>query len=82
MNDYLIIGSPSCGYCNNAKQLLESKGKSYNYVMMNELTSSEVTQYEATAGAPFRTVPQIFEIDGDDLKYVGGFSELAQSFRG
>lgn len=78
---YLIIGSPSCGYCNNAKALLDQKKLPYEYTLMNHLTSTQVTELEQIAGVPFRTVPQIFIEEGEETTYVGGFTELAQSFR-
>lgn len=80
-SDYIVIGSQSCAYCVNAKKLLESKELSYEYLMMNELRGSEVAEYENIAGGQFRTVPQIFKREGETLAYVGGFTELAQTFR-
>jgi len=80
-SDYIVIGSQSCPYCINAKKLLESKDMSYDYLMMNELKGSEVAVYENIAGGQFRTVPQIFKQEGENLTHVGGFTELAQSFR-
>lgn len=81
MSEYLIIGSERCAYCNNAKALLHQKALPFEYTLMNNLTSREVTELEEIAGTTFRTVPQIFIEEDNKLTYIGGYSELAQSFR-
>lgn len=83
-SEYLMIGSAHCGYCRNAKQLLESKDIEYTYADMNEINGGDVAALEKIAGATsgFRTVPQIFKYkEGGGLDYIGGFTELAQSFK-
>jgi glutaredoxin 3 len=81
-SEYLMIGSPACGYCTNAKKLLESKEIEFTYANVNDINGADVAALEEVAGGPFRTVPQIFKYKkGGGLDYVGGYTELAQSFR-
>ena len=65
-----IYTTPICGFCAQAKRLLDQKGASYTEidVMMNPGKRGEMTS-RANGG---RTVPQIF-IDG---KHVGGCDDL------
>lgn len=73
---YNIYGTQMCGYCTQAKQLLESKNIPYNYVDLTELSQDEKNNLMAVAGTVFRTVPQIFSVENNELQYVGGFTDL------
>lgn len=66
-----IYGKDNCAYCNMAKQLCESKGLDYEYVMLDEdYTQDEFFEKFPTA----RTFPQII-MDGEA---IGGFNELRE----
>lgn len=74
---YIIYGTLSCGYCTQAKQILEQEGMDYSYVDLTETTPGEQAKLMEIAGKPFRTVPQIFHKGfGNQLEYIGGFTEL------
>jgi len=76
-SDYIVIGTEFCSFCNSAKQLLEQKEIVYTYKDLGELEVAEVNVLQKIAGAPFRTVPQIFKYNpGGGLDYIGGFNEL------
>lgn len=78
---YAIYATPGCGYCLQAKRLLESKGIDYTYTLLSEVDGAQQALLQETAGRPFRTVPQIFKLNEEDaLSYVGGFTELKESF--
>lgn len=62
---------PYCGYCVNAKQLLEAEGVSYEEIDIITANISRERLSEMTGG---RTVPQIV-IRG---KSIGGFSEMLE----
>lgn len=47
-----------------------------------EVTPHEQKVLQETAGKQFRTVPQIFLNDGEELKYIGGFTDLKATFEG
>lgn len=80
---YIIYGTESCGYCTQAKNLLEGSGDDYAYVDLTETTPGEQAKLMEIAGKPFRTVPQIFfKGFGNELKYIGGFTDLKEHLKG
>ncbi len=75
MSRYTIFGHDACGFCRQAKQLLEEKELKYRYVDIHKegITKDALSQL---IGKEVYTVPQIFE----DKRYVGGFDDLTHSF--
>ena len=61
----------NCPYCVRAKNLLNSKGLSFEEINLDG-KDQELNELRTRTGQ--RTIPQIFIDD----KFVGGFSELAQ----
>jgi glutaredoxin 1 len=76
---YVIVGTPTCGYCRQAKQLCTDKQLEYEYVCLTQVAPAEQDRLMAVAGQAFRTVPQIFTVEGDEWSYVGGYTELRES---
>lgn len=71
MKEVTVYTSNPCGYCENAKQLLQRLGIPYEEISLTNnptLRASISTQYGG-----WRTVPMI--VIGDE--FVGGFQELA-----
>lgn len=64
-----IYTADYCGYCHQAKQLLNKKGVNYQEIRV-DLDSAKKTEMIERSGR--RTVPEIF-INGD---LVGGFDDL------
>ena len=88
---YEIYGSASCGYCTQAKALLEARDLEYNYFDLADVSGDMQTELMNIAGHQFRTVPQIFieqhdeRFDNERVRkriYVGGFTELSESLKG
>lgn len=80
MSKYTIYSTVGCGYCIQAKRLLESKEIDFDYIDLSELDGADKAQLQEIAGIPFRTVPQIFKRNEEgQLDYVGGFTELKAS---
>ncbi|MDX2464804.1 MAG: glutaredoxin domain-containing protein [Porticoccus sp.] len=73
MKRFTIFGHDACGFCRQAKAVLESKNLEFRYVNIHEEGISPADLAE-TVGRPVNTVPQIFH--GKD--YVGGYQELMQ----
>ncbi len=75
---FTIYSKPGCTYCEQAKELLKSKGLQYEELILDvgQLKDPGVTYYtvnqlkEKVPAA--RTVPQIFK----DGEHVGGFDAL------
>ena len=82
-SEYLIIGKEYCGFCANSKKLLDSKSIEYTYADIQDINSADVAALQEVAKVEsFRTVPQIFKYKvGGGLEYIGGYTELAESFR-
>lgn len=66
-----IYTTPVCPYCNNAKQLLKSKGVEYQEIAMQNLSAEDRASLMQKTNN-YRTVPQIFI--GEE--FIGGFDQL------
>lgn len=73
MKSYTIFGHQACGFCRQAKALLESKEFPFRFVDIHEEGISPA-DLEKTVGRPVNTVPQIFY----GKEYVGGYQELTK----
>lgn len=71
MKRFTIFGHDACGFCRQAKAILESKNLEFRYVNIHEEGISPEDLAE-TVGRPVNTVPQIFH----GKEYVGGYQEL------
>ncbi len=70
MAEVKIYSKNNCPYCERAKNLLKSKGVSYEEI---NLEGKQAEMQELVKKTGLRTVPQIF-INGT---LVGGFTDLA-----
>ena len=71
MNKYIIYGKPSCGYCLQAKQLLEMEQLPFEYKNLGTHYSlQEVMELFPNA----RTFPMIVK----DSEVVGGYKDLCE----
>lgn len=74
---YIVYGKPNCTFCDQAKQLLESKNIDFKYVEVGSEISKE--QLFETLGFEVRSVPQIVKMANGFGEYVGGFDQLKES---
>lgn len=79
---YIVVGTPVCGYCRQAKDLLERNGLEYDYRDLTQIALTEQERLMAVAGQVFRTVPQIFTVEGEEWNHIGGYTELNKSLNG
>jgi len=79
---YVVIGTPVCGYCTQAKAVLERKELEYEYRDLTEISVKEQARLMDIAEKEFRTVPQIFVVEDDKWCYVGGYTELNKLLNG
>lgn len=70
----VVYGKDNCVFCEKAKDLLQSKGLSYEYIDVYEDDSALVMFRERG----FKTVPQIWI----DHHHVGGYTELVEYLGG
>lgn len=78
---YTVYSKPNCTFCDQAKQLLNSKGLEYEEFIIDVGQPKDESKSYVTAAylkelvPTARTVPQIFK---DDV-LIGGFVELRNS---
>ena len=65
-----IYSTSWCGYCRNAKRLLDERGLSYDEIDIEEIGWSRDDLYDLTGG---RTLPQIVINE----KPVGGYDDFS-----
>jgi len=70
MKKIIIYSSNNCGYCELAKNLLDSLSYQYQEINIQELPNKRDEMLRKSNGR--RTVPQIFISD----VHVGGYEEL------
>jgi glutaredoxin 3 len=73
MKDVVVYTASYCGYCRQAKALLQKKGVAFREVDVTTDDAMREKLVELSDG--MRTVPQIF-IGGEHL---GGYSDLAEA---
>ena len=78
---YEVYGTPICGYCVQAKRLLEDRELNYRYFDLTDVDEAKQDKLMEIAGFQFRTVPQIFTVEDGERKYVGGYTELNESLK-
>ena len=79
MNKYIIYSKPSCGYCLQAKQLLEIEQLPFDYLTLGTHYSlGDLMKLSPDA----KSFPQIFVVDENGNKeLVGGFSDLVEHLK-
>jgi len=70
MNKIIIYSSNNCGYCELAKNLLDSLNYQYQDINIQEIPDKRDEMLKRSNGK--RTVPQIFISD----LHVGGYDDL------
>ena len=71
MSKYTIYSKPSCGYCLQAKQLLEQNKLEFEYKQLGTHYNLDELM---TLAPNAKSFPQVFE----DGVLVGGFSDLVE----
>lgn len=75
---YLIFGSMGCGYCRQAKLLLETHKKSFKFIdIYSEPGKMLLDNYRNNniIDKDFRTMPMIVK---QESKFIGGFDNLSK----
>ena len=71
--DFLVYTTQYCPYCTAAKRLLSGNDLSYQEVQLDNEPHKLQT---LSAETGHRTVPIIFDLRGEEPRYVGGFDQL------
>ena len=73
---YTIYSKPNCGYCLQAKQLLEQNKLEFEYKNLGTHYNLDELM---TLSPDAKSFPQIFVVDENDNKdLIGGFSDLVE----
>jgi len=68
---YVMVTRRNCSYCEQAKQLINSKGGSVSHYSLDECR----WLLDLFKKADLKTVPQIWDFRG---KHIGGYKELKE----
>ena len=78
MSTYIVYGKDNCSYCTNAKNMLTSRNEKFQYKNLDSDYTLQTLKdlVKDIADIEPKTFPQIICISGDNVKYIGGFTEL------
>jgi glutaredoxin len=71
---YILFIKEECPFCRKAMEFLEKKELSYSVV--NFLPGQQTVLKEIKEAYNWPTVPMVFERQGSDIKFIGGFTDL------
>lgn len=77
MDEYVIITSPDCKWCDKAKTVLNERGLTYA-----EFSTTEPPTRHLFFALKLKTVPQIFRAawGNRSVEYIGGYEDLERHF--
>jgi glutaredoxin len=78
---YEVYGTKGCRFCIEAARLLDRRELDYTYTDISLLTEHDKEKLQKAAGKRFMSVPQIFLRTEEGLGYIGGYTELLESFK-
>lgn len=79
MSKYTIYSKPSCGYCLQARDLLEQNNLDFEYLQLGTHYSLDELM---TLSPDAKSFPQIFVVDENGNKeLVGGYTELVEHLK-
>jgi len=74
---YILYVKASCPYCVDAEKLLSERGQQYTVIPFdNQLDALEHMKWAYS----HETVPMIFEKDGNNILFIGGYTDLVLHF--
>lgn len=79
MVKFKIYGKTNCPSCVSAKQLLEQKGKSFDYLVFGK--DFDLGNF-SSFNKSHKSFPLITVVEGDVEKYLGGLHQLQQVLNG
>ena len=71
---YIIYSKPSCGYCSQAKELLEQNNLDFEYLQLGTHYNLDVLM---TLAPNAKSFPQVFK----DGELIGGYNDLVESLK-
>ncbi|MBJ23563.1 MAG: glutaredoxin [Euryarchaeota archaeon] len=74
--DFLIYSADHCPYCVAAERYLQGSGFSFTII---DLSLNHEKRMEIIKQTNHRTVPVIFDLRNNKIKFIGGFDDLQAS---
>ena len=71
---YVLFVKPGCPYCVDAVSLLEKKGEEMKVVTFQEDQEEVLNEIKSAYSWP--TVPMILTVDGLNIEFIGGYTDL------
>ena len=72
---FYLYSNSNCPFCTKAKNLLDKRG--YAHIAM-ELGWDHPTLARLKEKTDWKTIPMVFELQGRDHKFVGGYTDLVE----
>lgn len=73
---YILFAKDSCPYCRKAVKLLQEKGLDYSVV---DFSADQVEVLsEIKKAHEWSTVPMVFARHGQDIRFIGGYTDLLE----
>tara|TARA_R100000455_G_C6178985_1_gene57552 strand:- start:200 stop:460 length:261 start_codon:yes stop_codon:yes gene_type:complete len=78
-NTYFLYTTAECPYCTMAKELLTKHEQKF---IVMELNRDHETLTRLKEESDWGTVPMVFQLEGRDHKFVGGYTDLLNLMEG
>ena len=73
---YILFIKQECPYCVRAVDLLEKQGKDYDVVKFD--ADQKMLLEQMKTAYQWETVPMVFERQDNDIKFIGGYTDLGE----
>ena len=75
---YILFTKDGCSFCSNAVDFLKNKQLDFSVIDFSPEQESVLIEIKKAHDWP--TVPMIFTRNGQDIKFIGGYSDLLKLF--
>ena len=73
---YILITREGCPYCSMAVDLLKEEGLEHNVVNFKHNQTDMLS--EIKKAHDWKTVPMIFAREGNNIEFIGGYTDLKE----
>tara|TARA_Y100000310_G_scaffold133860_1_gene132820 strand:+ start:338 stop:592 length:255 start_codon:yes stop_codon:yes gene_type:complete len=73
---FVVFIRRGCPFCINAENTLREKNKDFKIVDFNDDQITILKEIQDMYN--WKTVPMIFRREGNDIKFIGGYSDLVE----
>tara|TARA_B100000131_G_scaffold278672_1_gene283352 strand:- start:2883 stop:3131 length:249 start_codon:yes stop_codon:yes gene_type:complete len=74
MDRYIIFSKPGCPFCVSAVQLMQERDLEFGEVVFEPEQENILAEIKKVHD--WRTVPMIFKRVGNDVKFIGGYTDF------